>query len=57
MTDLRERVNRCGGPTVSDPVQTVDRVFLSQKISQLEQKWGSEVPLSGIQCRPWTGFS
>merc|ERR1719215_535825 len=43
MTDLRERVNRCGGPTVSDPVQTVDRVFLSQKISQLEQKWGSEV--------------
>mmetsp|Transcript_64310 Transcript_64310/g.104015 ORF Transcript_64310/g.104015 Transcript_64310/m.104015 type:complete len:318 (-) Transcript_64310:102-1055(-) len=48
ITELSERVGRCvrsngsggGGP---DPSQTVDRAFLSQKISQLEQKWGSEV--------------
>lgn len=44
--DLSERVQRAAranGPGVPDPAQTVDRTFLNQKISQLEQKWGSEV--------------
>mmetsp|Transcript_48448 Transcript_48448/g.85414 ORF Transcript_48448/g.85414 Transcript_48448/m.85414 type:complete len:384 (-) Transcript_48448:165-1316(-) len=44
--DLSERVARAAranGPGVPDPAQTVDRTFLNQKISQLEQKWGSEV--------------
>merc|ERR1719159_425023 len=43
MGELRERVSRCAGPHATDPVQTVDRVYLSNKISELEQKWGSEV--------------
>lgn len=44
--ELSERVQRCAqrnGPGAGDPSQTVDRPFLSNKISQLEQKWGSEV--------------
>lgn len=43
---LNERVARCarvGSAGAVDPSQTLDRAFLSQKISQLEQKWGSEV--------------
>ncbi|CAK9046727.1 DNA mismatch repair protein Mlh3, partial [Durusdinium trenchii] len=46
ITDLSTRLDRCvrlnstGSP---DPSVTVDRAFLSQKIKQLEQKWGSEV--------------
>jgi len=46
ITELSTRLDRCvrlntsGSP---DPSVTVDRAFLSQKIKQLEQKWGSEV--------------
>jgi len=46
ITELSQRLERCvrlntsGSP---DPSVTVDRAFLSQKIKQLEQKWGSEV--------------
>lgn len=43
---LSERVGRCAranGAGAPDPSLTVDRAFLSQKIQQLEQKWGSEV--------------
>jgi len=43
---LTERVStsaRQNGAGVSDSPQTVDRSFLTQKISGLEQKWGSEV--------------
>jgi len=46
ITELSQRLDRCvrlntsGSP---DPSVTVDRAFLSQKIKQLEQKWGSEV--------------
>mmetsp|Transcript_98732 Transcript_98732/g.175758 ORF Transcript_98732/g.175758 Transcript_98732/m.175758 type:complete len:319 (-) Transcript_98732:115-1071(-) len=49
IADLSERVGRCvrsngsGAGGQVDPSQTVDRAFLSQKIKQLEQKWGSEV--------------
>mmetsp|Transcript_14046 Transcript_14046/g.33510 ORF Transcript_14046/g.33510 Transcript_14046/m.33510 type:complete len:324 (-) Transcript_14046:102-1073(-) len=49
ITELSERVTRCvrlnsgGTATGVDPAMTVDRAFLSQKIKQLEQKWGSEV--------------
>eukprot|EP00438_Fugacium_kawagutii_P018251 Skav231333 [mRNA] locus=scaffold819:115261:126940:- [translate_table: standard] len=45
ITELSQRLDRCvrlntsGSP---DPSVTVDRAFLSQKIKQLEQKWGSE---------------
>eukprot|EP00401_Gymnodinium_catenatum_P079451 CAMPEP_0117514280 /NCGR_PEP_ID=MMETSP0784-20121206/29987_1 /TAXON_ID=39447 /ORGANISM="" /LENGTH=315 /DNA_ID=CAMNT_0005310069 /DNA_START=16 /DNA_END=963 /DNA_ORIENTATION=+ len=44
--DLSERVARCAranGSGAADHSQTVDRAFLTQKIAQLEQKWGSEV--------------
>lgn len=43
---LTERVTTCtrqNGAGVSDSSQTVDRNFMNQKISALEQKWGSEV--------------
>ena len=46
ITELSQRLDRCvrlnsaGSP---DPSVTFDRAFLSQKIKQLEQKWGSEV--------------
>lgn len=43
---LTERVSTCArqnGVAVSDSSQTVDSSFLNQKISALEQKWGSEV--------------
>eukprot|EP00440_Ansanella_granifera_P003654 gb/GFBE01003965.1/.p1 GENE.gb/GFBE01003965.1/~~gb/GFBE01003965.1/.p1 ORF type:complete len:318 (+),score=97.88 gb/GFBE01003965.1/:1-954(+) len=46
ITELSDRVARCvrsNGAGAADPSQTVDRAFLSQKIKQLEQKWGSEV--------------
>eukprot|EP00933_Yihiella_yeosuensis_P006214 TRINITY_DN110900_c0_g1_i1.p1 TRINITY_DN110900_c0_g1~~TRINITY_DN110900_c0_g1_i1.p1 ORF type:complete len:309 (-),score=111.74 TRINITY_DN110900_c0_g1_i1:410-1336(-) len=45
ITDLSERVARGArsNGSAADPSQTVDRAFLSQKIQQLEQKWGSEV--------------
>lgn len=48
LPDLEERVARCAmgkgaGLGAPDPSQTVDRPFLQQKISQLEQTWGSEV--------------
>jgi len=48
IADLSDRVGRCvrsngSGAGQVDPSQTVDRAFLSQKIKQLEQKWGSEV--------------
>lgn len=46
IVELSDRVARCvrsGGPAAGGSSQMVDRAFLSQKISQLEQKWGSEV--------------
>lgn len=43
LTERCARAARANGPGVPDPAQTVDRSFLNQKISQLEQKWGSEV--------------
>mmetsp|Transcript_86513 Transcript_86513/g.249625 ORF Transcript_86513/g.249625 Transcript_86513/m.249625 type:complete len:369 (+) Transcript_86513:90-1196(+) len=46
IADLGERVARCAsanGPGAPEPIQIVDRDFLTQKISQLEQKWGFEV--------------
>jgi len=49
IVELGERVARAarqnGGPGGGAPdfAQTVDRAFLSQKITQLETKWGSEV--------------
>ena len=46
ITELSQRLERCGRPNSAgspDPSVTVDRAFLSQKIKQLEQKWGSEV--------------
>lgn len=45
--ELGQRMARCranaAGAGASQPSETVDRVFLSQKVSQLEQKWGAEV--------------
>jgi len=44
--ELSGRVARCvdqRGPGASEASETVDRTLLSQKISQLEGKWGSEV--------------
>jgi len=46
IADLTERVARCAAanaPGNGEQSRTVDRAFLSQKIAQLEQKWGSEV--------------
>ncbi|CAK9070451.1 DNA mismatch repair protein Mlh3 [Durusdinium trenchii] len=49
ITELSQRLDRCvrlngaAGVAGSPPDSTVDRVFLSQKIKELEQKWGSEV--------------
>lgn len=46
ITDLTDRVGRIvrsNGSASPDAALLVDRAFLSQKISQLEQKWGSEV--------------
>ncbi|CAJ1355088.1 unnamed protein product [Effrenium voratum] len=48
ISELGDRVARCvrfnsAGTGSPDPSVTVDRAFLSQKIKQLEQKWGSEV--------------
>eukprot|EP00930_Biecheleria_cincta_P056949 TRINITY_DN4296_c0_g1_i1.p1 TRINITY_DN4296_c0_g1~~TRINITY_DN4296_c0_g1_i1.p1 ORF type:complete len:326 (-),score=79.92 TRINITY_DN4296_c0_g1_i1:704-1681(-) len=46
VNELTERVSRCvrsNGSGAADPSQTVDRVFLSTKIKQLEDKWGNEV--------------
>lgn len=46
VNELTERVSRCvrsNGSGAPDPSQTVDRVFLSTKIKQLEDKWGNEV--------------
>eukprot|EP00927_Polykrikos_kofoidii_P057065 TRINITY_DN51177_c0_g1_i1.p1 TRINITY_DN51177_c0_g1~~TRINITY_DN51177_c0_g1_i1.p1 ORF type:complete len:391 (-),score=77.50 TRINITY_DN51177_c0_g1_i1:333-1418(-) len=44
--ELKDRVSRCAranGAGAADASITVDRAFLTQKIAQLEQKWGSEV--------------
>jgi len=46
ISELSERVShftRTHGPNGSDQPRSVDRAFLSQRIAQLEQKWGSEV--------------
>lgn len=46
VNELTERVSRCvrsNGSGAPDPSQTVDRVFLSTKIKQLEDKWSNEV--------------
>jgi len=46
IADLTDRVARCAAanaPGNGDQSRTVDRAFLSSKIAQLEQKWGSEV--------------
>merc|ERR1712150_64187 len=46
MGELGERVGRCSrsnGPNSTEQPQTVDRQFLTNKVAQLESKWGSEV--------------
>merc|ERR1719161_615880 len=46
IADLNERVKRCAianGGAGQDRSHTVDQEFLTQKIQQLEQKWGAEV--------------
>jgi len=46
IAELGDRVGRCvmaNRPDAPEASETVDRTLLSQKIAQLEQKWGSEV--------------